>query len=797
MRHTRIKTTNFLSHKDTELNLKDIEALVAVGPNGSGKSSFLVDSFLLAAFGKGRKVGDQERSDIDAYMRNGADLMTIERDFDILDKHYRIIFKRSTKTARGSSNLEFYEIDGEGNVLAPLTQGTIAETRTKIEKTIGADFDTLVRTSILEQGEATTFIDATPSGRMELIMKVWDLNRYDGMAEIARGIWLGRKDSPGLQAKILAFEEKIRAANQRISEIDQKGIELESTKKEIEKQTSIITPLEKKKETLQKKIGSLETVSGDLNKARENKNSAEQEIKKLTDQHAQVLAKIERYTKILQNQETVRAKVTEEAEKNKILTETEEEIKGINRKIEAVRLAINEIRSSYETKLRAAESEKQSIEALIEQVKEKEKEIHKSIELPLQLAEAELRHLCLDSDKLAGIQCHPDYDSAYINESCRFIKDAAEAKRRIPELEARIKLRRESLASDLATLASQLSDLGLKKVDCLSTMEDIRKDREKAVSDKDGVVSDLISTRDGLDKRIDGLKSELQEIKRFTKLLPEIDLAEKEIPGLKEEETSLANRCTEKVSDRDKYHKQIEELNLKITESRGIEENLKSVNKDLEAANSKKAELTKKLGSIEGELSQKTALHVQIEADQKKMEEAETEKALFQLLEEALKQIPFMLVNRSIGALEGITNEILSLISSTGLTVKLDTQKMTKTTAKIRDEIHVSYRDNEGSKQILSGGEKLRVAFATRLAISEILAHRRGLRIDSLIADEPFGALDHEGIEDMKEALRELKKRFKFMAVITHIDGAKDIFPVTLDFHKDGDQGTSIEMITE
>lgn len=114
MRHTRIKVTNFLSHKETELNLKDIDALVAVGPNGAGKSSLLVDSFLLAAFGKGRKEGEQKRADVDSYIRNGTDGMILERDFAIADKNYRIIFKRSIKTSRGSTNLEFYEIDGSG-----------------------------------------------------------------------------------------------------------------------------------------------------------------------------------------------------------------------------------------------------------------------------------------------------------------------------------------------------------------------------------------------------------------------------------------------------------------------------------------------------------------------------------------------------------------------------------------------------------------------------------------------------------------------------------------------------------
>jgi len=85
---------------------------------------------------------------------------------------------------------------------------------------------------------------------------------------------------------------------------------------------------------------------------------------------------------------------------------------------------------------------------------------------------------------------------------------------------------------------------------------------------------------------------------------------------------------------------------------------------------------------------------------------------------------------------------------------------------------------------------------ALRLALSEVLAHRRGVRIDSLIADEPFGPLDVEGIEDMKLAMRELKNRFKFMGVITHIERAQDMFPTALIFSK-GPWGSRVEVQTQ
>ena len=90
----------------------------------------------------------------------------------------------------------------------------------------------------------------------------------------------------------------------------------------------------------------------------------------------------------------------------------------------------------------------------------------------------------------------------------------------------------------------------------------------------------------------------------------------------------------------------------------------------------------------------------------------------------------------------------------------------------------------------------MRVAFSLRLAISEALAHRRGVRIDCLEADEPFGPLDNEGVDAMKTALRELKKRFGLMTVITHHEKAQDVFPVRLEFKYSNGQSL-VEMIDD
>lgn len=155
MRYERVRALNVLSHVDTEIKFSGYDAVVVVGPNGVGKSTLLVDVPLVACFGSGRS------SDLDGYVRNGADWAQFEFDFSTDQGIFRSVRKRSKKTARGTTVLEFYQIDAEGNVIRTLTAGSIGETQSLIKKTLGMEFDTLVRASITNSNAVVT-IDQLP-----------------------------------------------------------------------------------------------------------------------------------------------------------------------------------------------------------------------------------------------------------------------------------------------------------------------------------------------------------------------------------------------------------------------------------------------------------------------------------------------------------------------------------------------------------------------------------------------------------------------------------------------------------
>ena len=323
---------NFLSHVETEVKLKGIDAVVVLGMNGSGKSSFMIDCFLVSVFGRGRS------GDLDGYIRNGANMMTAESDVLAGGKYYRTIRKRSKKTSRGETILEFYRIDDLGNALENLTQGTIADTQSLILKTMGTDFDTVVRTNILEQGEADYFCKASPSERMELFSKVWDLEKYDEMAQIEKD------EISDLRERIKTLDERRDVCLNKMEGIEKEKAELESLKKTSVSLTESVDRFEKKKEKAEKSMARYESFSTDLNKTEQGIQKVDDDMRKLAEQQQTLLARIDRYTKIIKNKQLVMDHVEMQKEREK--------------KIEALQL----LRKSAETAAEQVQGQIRTIE---------------------------------------------------------------------------------------------------------------------------------------------------------------------------------------------------------------------------------------------------------------------------------------------------------------------------------------------------------------------------------------------------------------------------------------------------
>ena len=104
----------------------------------------------------------------------------------------------------------------------------------------------------------------------------------------------------------------------------------------------------------------------------------------------------------------------------------------------------------------------------------------------------------------------------------------------------------------------------------------------------------------------------------------------------------------------------------------------------------------------------------------------------------------------------------------------------------LRETLEIRIRDSSGWRdyEMYSGGEAFRVNFAIRLALSEILAQRKGARLQTLVIDEGFGSQDAQGRQRLIEAINTVKNDFAKILIITHLDELKDAFPNRIEVEK-------------
>ena len=110
--------------------------------------------------------------------------------------------------------------------------------------------------------------------------------------------------------------------------------------------------------------------------------------------------------------------------------------------------------------------------------------------------------------------------------------------------------------------------------------------------------------------------------------------------------------------------------------------------------------------------------------------------------------------------------------------------------------LDIKIKDSAGARdyEMYSGGEAFRVNFAIRLALSEILAQRKGARLQTLVIDEGFGSQDVQGRQRLIEAINLVKNDFAKILVITHLEELKDAFPTRIEIEKT-ERGSTIRVI--
>jgi exonuclease SbcC len=140
------------------------------------------------------------------------------------------------------------------------------------------------------------------------------------------------------------------------------------------------------------------------------------------------------------------------------------------------------------------------------------------------------------------------------------------------------------------------------------------------------------------------------------------------------------------------------------------------------------------------------------------------------------KGIPLRIITSQLPAINSEISKILQGV--VGFTVELEADPGSNAM-----DIYIDYGDSRRIIECASGMEKMVSSLAIRVALINISSLPK---TDMLIIDEGFGALDEMNIESCNRLLESLKKWFKNILVISHVDAVKDAVDNVLDITKRG-----------
>lgn len=179
---------------------------------------------------------------------------------------------------------------------------------------------------------------------------------------------------------------------------------------------------------------------------------------------------------------------------------------------------------------------------------------------------------------------------------------------------------------------------------------------------------------------------------------------------------------------------------------------------------------------------------LRLEENRQKLHAEEQQRQRFETLSQAFSNrgIQAMLINEyALPSLEHEANRLLARMTDNQLYLSFKTSHVTKQ-GRAQEVLEIEVSDAVGTRPLeaFSGGESFRISFALRIALSKLLAHRAGHRLETLIIDEGFGTQDAQGRERLVEAINSISDEFRTILVITHVSEVRDMFPTQIHIRR-------------
>ena len=821
------------------LRFDGIHVAVLTGDNGHGKSA-LLDAITWALWGRARS-----RS-VDELIHSGASEMEVEFEFELDERQYRVIRKRQKRGRSGYSDLQFAVLADGG--YKPLTERSVSETERLIERTLRMSYDTFTNSSFIQQGRADSFTTNSPAERKRILAEILELGYYDELegrakeryktceaqllderrlsqdwdAEITRRASY-QADLDRLKAalselddRVSHLEEQATSARERVAQLEALRQQAEQTEARLQRfnvERARLSSTLAERKSLRAQAQAVLSRGAEIEKAAAELDQARHELEVMA-QKQQAFLPLER-----QREAALRTLAAEQARIEGEVVQRERrlsEVREAAARLEALRRELREVQTAAAA-LAQIEKQHTDLLAIVSRAREDAAE-KRTVNAQLKKEMLDLRSQLDSVDTLSTCPtCKRAMDphhkgrlrAEYVTQGTRLRDEFRQNEATYRELEAAI-TRDEALLAKAAAALRDRETLHRRLAHAESAVanaeEAARQQQvlEKELADRQRLLRDggfaVEARRElgrlktqlaevGYDERQHGLArsraEKLAGAERERQLLDQARLSAEHLDAqIAEMDASLKRLETECSDD----EKRLSELRSMTSGFDAERQRLAELNVEVTEARRVRDETRDQCLFAQSKLDNCAFLERKQRESLARQDMLRREQSVFGDLAYAFgrRGVQAMIIETAIPEIEEEANRILSRMTDGRMHVKFETQRDVRSGAGTIETLDIKIADELGTRsyEMFSGGESFRVNFSIRIALSRLLAHRAGTRLQTLVVDEGFGSQDQDGRDRVVEAIQAIESEFEKILIITHLEDLRERFPVRIEVTK-------------
>lgn len=759
---SRLRLINFRRHVDTELAFSSDAQIIAItGGNGAGKTT-LLEAITYALYGEGR----YGRRNLARMVRRGGEHegMQVELDFTVGDVEYQLV--RRYEKGKTSATLL-----ANGNLAMQSADGVTAE----IAKIFGMDSAGFRLAVIAQQFDVNGLADLTAAARRKTVTR---LLRQDALtrAKLAAGDEKNRQldvvramgsgpDLDELEAELHEVREDVAAAQAAVGES-------EKALSEIDRELAGTSTTRQQWQDSQVQMARAEaTVAANLAESdRLSRELVTIHVPDAPQEPAQTLAAI---VAALSETNIAVAKAEAGVELARTVEQTRTELAGID-----VALARVEQQLDGDTPAKLAMAASSAVSALT------------SAQQALEEARAAVRQAAADrvgpAGELAALRARRAQAEA-LGAVCDTCEQPIAAEHRAAQ-HAQHEAREAELVAQLAALDATAVDAAAALGDAEDALVTARTNADR-MGTRRQMVESLVADRKDLNRRKETYTDRLARIQ-----VPDVDL----------DELYARKGALELAKAAAEQYEQTLTVRAAALERRGrVADALSAAQARVEAATAERdaarpaAELVQaheRLVELEQRRSDEVEMVGAVRTEAARL--AEREAAVLKSIKAAraqhdkLRQVRAgadraakaarlldvtaeRMATQIRPALEGAISDALNRLSEGRFTA-----------VEVSDSYDITVLDDGKFEPLseLSGGERVLVALATRLALAQVVSGRHASGgVGMLVLDEVFGSQDAERREAILAALRALRSDYGQILLISHVGGLEEAADRVID----------------